>query len=272
MFDLPSRWTRGFCVAALAILLAGPGCGPSFREAQNADTIEAYENYLSQVKETDPFYYQARVRLEELRLEAAREEGTLEAFDAFLEQYPEGSDSQLRDKAFAERKEYLYRWADEQGTREAWEQFLEDYPRARKKKKVEARRRIHMAENRDAVRVEHFRQQRVNLAEDPEGALDGWGFYADVTNVGDRPIEKLEIGLYLLGPEGEVLKRIDWPVVAKALPGFIPFAEGFDEPMKKGDTRTWEYTTGDLPEGWSRKARVAPVHIVFVDESESGPG
>ncbi len=258
---------RGTIVGLTLFLSA---CGPSFRDAQKANTIEAYESYLAQANESDPFYFQAQVALFELRLGAARDAGTLEEYDRFLNDLPDdvASLKNIREKAMEERENYFYAWADELGTRKAWEKFLEEYPHTERKRKIEARRRMHMADNMNRVSLSSIRQERINLAEDPEGPLNGWGFWCEVTNTGDKPIELLQLGIYYLDDDGRVLDRDMWPVVAKALPGYLPFAEGFDKPMKPGETRTWEWTSGDFPADWARKVKVAPVHIILVGEED----
>jgi hypothetical protein len=155
------------------------------------------------------------------------------------------------------------------GTAEAWEQFLKEFPRTKRKRKLEARKRIKMGQYLDRVALGPVRQERVNLAEDPEGPLNGWGWEIDVTNNTDKAWYKLTLGLYFLDDSGRVLDRRDWPVVAKYLPGYLPYETGFDKPMEPGETRTWEYTDGDVPDGWAREVRIVPVNIIFTDDPEA---
>ncbi len=256
---------RLLVAAALALCVS---CGPSYEETRGIDTIEAWQAFLAETNPNSPHYYKGEMRLAELRLDQVRAEGTPEAYDAYLEEFAAPQFKALTEAAATEREDAVYNWADEEGTAAAWQRFLKEYPKARRKRKSEARRRIKMGENMQRIKMGSVRQERINLAEDPEGPLNGWGWEVDVTNVGDLAIERLALALYLLDEEGGVIDRKDWPVVARRLPGYLPFEEGFDKPMESGDTRTWEYTDGDMPELWSRRVRVAPVAITFVGETE----
>lgn len=248
------------------------GCGPSFSDAQSANTVEAFEAYLAKASKDDPYYHQAEVQLALLRLEAAQKAGTSEALDAFIKLYPEGKlpDDKVTQKYVDYKEKLLLEAAETENTAAAWERYLKETKKANKKQKAAAKRRVYMAENLSSVTLAPVRQERVNLAENPEGPLDGWGFYVDVTNSGTRPIESLYIGISYLDEQGGALDRNEWPVVAKRLPGFLPMPDGFDKPMAPGETRTWEYTTGDLTEGWSGKVKVVPTSIRFVGDKKAG--
>lgn len=248
----------------LPLAVALSACQTPFAKAQEEDSIEAYEAFL-QAQPNSPFVTQAEIRLEELYLEKAREDKTLEAYDAYLERYPKG---QHTEKATEERRDFLFGWASEQDTVEAWQKFLDEYPTGDRKLKVEARQRLNMAQNRDLVTIGPVSIEQVNLAENPDGPLDGWGFYADVTVAGDKDVKELDLEVAYLGAEGQVLDTREWPVVAPRLPGNLPVEEEFKVPMKPGETRTFEWTTGDLPAGWAKKARLRPVDIEFVGEED----
>jgi hypothetical protein len=270
--------TLAFALAALVLLATG-GCSgkPSFRAVLDKDTIAAYEDWMKTADKTDADYISATVRLEKLRWEKTQADGTIEAYDLFLSQYPpvgdasypEGFTPMFRDKAFKDRENVLWTWADVKGDKAAFERYLKEYPNAGKKRKAETHRRIHMLENIDRVSLGPLKQERVNLAENPEGPLDGWGFWVDVTNKGPDPVERINLTIYYLNEQGKSLDRHEWPVVAKRLPGNLPFADGFDKPMKPGETRTWEWTDGDIPDGWSQKVRVVPTDILLVGEKKA---
>lgn len=246
----------------LPLTLALSACQDPFAAAQEANSIEAYEAFVAE-NPNSPFVTQAQIRLEELYLEKARAEKTLEAYDVYLEKFPKGK---LKDKAVDERRQFLFDWAGEQDTAEAWQKFLDEYPSGDRKLKQEARQRLNMAQNKDLVTVGPVSIEQVNLAEMADGPLDGWGIYADVTVGGDKEVAKLVMEVAYLGAEGQVLDAREWPAVAPALPGNIPVEEEFKVPMKPGETRTFEWTTGDLPAGWAKKARIRPVDIQFVGE------
>ncbi len=266
MSSRPLRWCA---VLALASTVALTACGPSYDEYRKTDTIEGWEEFLSKTNPNNPHYYKAENRLAELEFEVAKAEGTPEALDAFLEEFSEPQFAPIREKCDVVREDVVYNWADETGTAEAWEQFLAEFPKTKRRRKLEARKRIKMGQYIDQVALGPVRQERVNLAEDPEGPLNGWGWEIDVTNNTPKAWYKLTMGLYFLDDEGRVVDRRDWPVVAKYLPGYLPYETGFDKPMEPGETRTWQYTDGDVPEGWARKVRIVPVNVIFIDDPEA---
>lgn len=243
-----------------ALLLSA--CTDPFKEAMDANTIEAFETFLAE-NPNSPFTLQGQVRLEELYLEKARAEKSLEGYDVYLSKYPKGK---LRETAVEERREFLFAWAEQEDTPEAWQKFITEYPTGDKKKRVEARTRLAMAENRDIISIGDISIEQINLAENPDGPLDGWGVYAPVTVGGDKEVASLMLQVAYLGSEGQVLDTRKWPVVAPALPQNMPVAEAFKVPMKPGETRTFEWTAGDMPAGWAKKVTLKPVEIIFVGE------
>jgi hypothetical protein len=242
------------------VLFSATACTDPLAEAQKANTIEGYESFLKD-NPNHPQRIIAESMLEELFLTKARDTRALEDYDAYLERFPKGK---LRDKALEERREFLFAWAAETNTAESWQTFLDEYPKGNKKQLQEARRRKNMAENLSRVGISPVEVEQVNLAENPDGPLDGWGFRADIENKGDTPIEHLMFEVQYLGSDGKRLSGELWPVVAKALPGNLPKPEGFADPIPPGQSRTFEYTTGDLPAGWSKKVKLVPTDIRLV--------
>jgi len=51
--------------------------------------------------------------------------------------------------------------------------------------------------------------------------------------------------------------------VAPSFP--TPIEEEKKIPMASGETRTWEWTTGDLPDDWSGKVAVVPLKLTLAD-------
>ena len=108
--------------------------------------------------------------------------------------------------------------------------------------------------------------EQVNLAEDPNGPLNGYGFYVDVTNKGDAAIAMLKLEIQYLNEAGQKVGSGSWPVVATRLPGGLPMADGFDKPIAPGETRQWEWTDGEFPDSWAKKSKVVATAIQFVGE------
>lgn len=248
----------------LALLM---GCDP-WPDVEKTNTIEGYEKYLAE-NPTSMKAVEARARLEQLYLDKARTERSLEAYDAYLKRFPKGD---LAADAIKERDLMFWEWCDTTDTPEAWQRFIDENPKSEKIKK--ARGRLRMSQHKDAVALGEPVVKKVNLAEDPKGELNGWGFYVEVTNTGDKPIEYLNLQIRYLDAEGKSLGSKEWPVVAKALPGNVPFADGFDKPIEPGGKRTWEWTAGfdEVPKGWAEKVKMVPVNIRLVGETEAPTG
>ncbi|MCB9675557.1 MAG: hypothetical protein H6737_10600 [Alphaproteobacteria bacterium] len=245
------------CSLSLATLTA---CGDDFASAQADGSIEAFEKYLAD-NPKGRFRIQAKAQLETLYLEDARKQGSLEAYDRYLERFPEGD---LREKAKAEREQFLFDWAKLESTEAAWEKFLGEYPKADKKRLAEAKRLKAVASYADQLAWTDLVVEPTNLAEDPKGPKDGWGFTMEVTNNGTKTLKDLRFTVEYLGPNpGQVLDSREWPVVAKDWG--IPMEEEKKVPMKPGETRTWFWSVGGLPEIWEQKARVFPSRVAFVE-------
>ncbi|MEC7949487.1 MAG: hypothetical protein VX265_18105, partial [Myxococcota bacterium] len=195
--------TRSLAAIAAVPLLLAVGCSDPYKAVQEADTIEAYESFLKN-NPNSPQRLAAQIRLEDLSLEAAREAGTLEAYDAFIARFPSGTNA---EKAANERIEFLWQWADTEDTKDAWEKYIQEAKAAKidTKKVKKARKRARVAESRSAFEVGPLEQEQVNLAENPDGPLDGWGFYTDVKNVGTEPISYFILRIDYLDSAGKVL-------------------------------------------------------------------
>ena len=245
-----------------ALLIITTACGDNFAAVQAEDSIEAYENYLKNNPD-GRFAMEANARLEDLYLQAARDGKSLEGYDRYLERFPDGA---LREKGLKEREEFLFAWANETNTGETWKKFLEEYPRAEKTRRAKAKRMINVHTYSENLEVSPPRVEQINLAEDPEGPLNGWGFWVDVTNNGSKTIESLSLTIEYLNGEGGRLGQREWPVVAPYWP--VPVEEERKVPMKPGETREWEWSTGNLPEGWGRRVRVYPSRISMLEKGK----
>ena len=247
---------RTLLIAAILI-----GCSNPYGDAQKADNIETWEKFIKE-NPKNPNRSLAEVRLEELYLKAARDGKTLDAYDLYLQKFPKG---QFAKTAKDERREFLMDWARDTDTPDAWQKYLEEYPTGNSKAQREAKRRLNMAKNKNAIEFGPIKMEQVNLAEDPNGPLNGYGFYVDVTNKSDQPIQRLNVQIAYLADDGKALRKKSWPAVAPRLPAGLPMPPGFDKPIAPGETRQWEWTDGDMPEAWSKKAKVVATDIKFVE-------
>lgn len=249
--------------ACLLFALTLAACADPFAAAQKADTIEAYEQYLAEHPD-GRFAIQAKSRLEQLSYEKARAEKSLEAYDAYLERFPDGA---LHAKALAEREEFLFEWARATDTLAAWEKFLDEYPKAQKERRNKARNMVAVHGYREHLTIGEPVVEQVNLAENPDGPKDGWGFSADVTNNGPETIASLWLTIEYLDANGRALDSREWPVVAPRFP--VPMEEEHLLPMKSGETRRWFWSTGSLPDTWSQQVRLYPSRIELANQSAS---
>ena len=243
----------------LCVLSLLASCADPFATAQEQDDIASYEKFLTD-NPSSRYKIQAETRLEELYLEKARADKSLASYDEVLKKFPKGA---LHEKTIEERREFMFGWADETDTPESWQAFLDEYPTGNRKLKQKARTRLRMATHRDKIEIGPVDMSQINLAEDPDGPLNGWGFHADVTVNTPGDVKHLMLRLTFLDAAGSALAHDDWPVVAERLPGGMPGPAEFFKPMKPGETRTWFLDTGDTPAGWARKVKVAAVDIQF---------
>lgn len=237
-------------------LVALLGCDP-YNEAAQKDTIEAYEAYLA-ASPSGVGLERATFRLEELMLAKARETRALADYDALLARFPKGVHAEAAHK---EREIAMFDQAVDTFTLEAWEAFLAAYPNPKEqrgpfaKKAVEALRYV-----ASGVKLGDVRQREINLANDPAGPLNGWELLMDVTNA-DQVVEALVFRVFYLGEGGKSLAHADWPLVGKQLEFSSPVVDEWTVPMQPGETRTWTWTTGTLPEGWTKAVRVVPIKV-----------
>jgi hypothetical protein len=233
-------------------------CEDPFAAAQQADNIEGYEKYVA---ENPGSIYQPQIdiRLEELYAEKAGAEGTKEAWEAYAAKFPEGKHKKDADEAL---QRFAYDEALAAGTPEAFKGFLEKWPKAEKSRRKKAEGMVKVAEYGKLVIGEPVVSE-TNMAEDPKGPKDGYMVTASVENQGDLTLEYVNMTVELLGDDGKVLDRKDYPLVSKNWT--MPVADIAMQPMKPKEKRTWTWSiakdgandgTPDTPEGWNQKVRV----------------
>lgn len=240
------------------VLLFLQACGDDFAEAQRVGTIDAFEAYL----EANPqgrHRIEAEAVLETKYLEAAGEAQTLEAYDRYLERFPNGT---LRERVLGEREGFLFAWARETGTVEGWDRYLGEYPSASRERVAQAEKLKRVASYVGQLAWTPLVVQPINLARDPSGPKNGFSLTSQVTNNGDRTVSDLRFTVRMLAPSGATIQRKEWPLVAPRWP--VPVREESKQPLKPGETRTWEYTTEDpAPGTWEQAAELRPTYIAF---------
>ncbi len=234
-------------------------CSDPLAEAQSVNTIEAFEAYIA-TKPGGSSQMIAESNLCQLLVNQARALETLEDYDKAIKKCPRHIEIK---KLKGERIKVGFAVAEKTGTTEGWKKFLDENTEAEPKLKSQARDRVAIAEYGDKLATGPVTFKKVNLADDPKGPLNGWGFSATVTNSGDRTISYLSMELRLLDAEGRVKGTKRYPLVAESGPGGLPITEGYEKPLKAGQSREWVYSTDEVPETWAEKAELIAVKVRF---------
>ncbi len=148
---------------ALAVLLLATGCIPSpYDRAARTDTIDAYRAFLRQYP-THQDADAAEARLEELEFEEAKRLHTVIAYKRFLEAYPDAA--QMRTvKMLLEG--LRFNTAKETNTVAGWRQFLQEHPDGAQRD--EAKRLLAEAEVRELATTEDPRKLAEYLRKSPD--------------------------------------------------------------------------------------------------------
>jgi hypothetical protein len=214
-----------------ALWIAAGCTGPSYNEARRLDTIEAYEAFL----EADPdsaYRYAVKKRLGEL----------------------------YRDKALSRHAELAWNDVLSDGSLGAIQAYLDEFGKA---DRAIARRARGMVDALQYATLELSppRVEKVNLAEDPKGPLNGWGVSVDVKNAGTEKLYYVQLSVQWATPDGAPIETHDFLLVSDRW--FMPATDEQRTPIEPGETRTWKGTQDfeRLPEEPTPTARVFPTGL-----------
>lgn len=101
-------------------------CTNPFEIAEQQGTIEAYEAFLKE-NPTHSNASIAKLKIEMLLLEKARKSNQIADYDLFLEKYKEKKQSENYVAAFSERMELVWRETQQTNTEEAYDKFIKEY-------------------------------------------------------------------------------------------------------------------------------------------------
>ncbi|MBM4369124.1 MAG: hypothetical protein FJ102_23120 [Deltaproteobacteria bacterium] len=239
------------------------GCADPFGDAKKADTIEAWTTYLA----TEPSgtnKMRAEKRLEELLVKKAEESKAIPDYDAVLKRFP---GSKKKKDMQAGRANAAFAVADTERTEAGWKKFIVENEFADAALKKRAKSMLTVAKYASALAMTEPVVEQVNLAEDPKGPKDGWGFSTEVANNSDKTFDYMVLELVFLDADGKKLKAATYPLVAGTGPGGMPIEEAYTKPLEPGAKRAWKYSTGEVPEGWSQKVSISPVSINVAGEA-----
>jgi hypothetical protein len=231
-------------IALIALPLLLAACeGAAFLDAEKANTPEAFEAFLQEY----PNYAQAdevRVTIEELRYKGAWESRNAGQMREFLGRYP---DSEHAAKMIKKEDELAWTEADYTKTGEGYKSYLDLHPTGAWIPEATA---LHTKfAYVDAMTISTPVIQKVNMAADPEGPLNGWGLSCEITNTGDRRVRTVEVRIDYLKLDGSVAKSDKWWAVVQDL-GPLPVHPIMRPILEPGEVRPFSWSTAEAPPGW----------------------
>ena len=247
-------------------------CSNPYQEALDAGNVEAYEAFLEQ----NPKHKKAKTiqgHLEEKLREQAKESQDIKLYDSYLERFKDTtSDKNAYTRFISEREDVMWKKALEAHTEKAYQDFILEY-------KADSPRRALMAEEYSRVAAYEKNLSRtpveieqVNMANDPSGPLNGWKISTDITNNGPASLSKLKYRVNFLDAEGNIIhsdeKSEDTIVIGELKGREWATPDYMKAPFKPNETRTWNYTTGDVPPEWSRKVELTIIKLRKVGEQD----
>jgi hypothetical protein len=252
-------------------LLALFACGPDpFDVAMDDGSIETLQTFL--VENPDHrLAYMAVSAIEKRYGEIAQESNTVEAWDDYMTRYPEGE--HVRDGREI-RERLMYDIAAAENTPESWQAFLDAYQYSTTPLKDRAEKRLVVAPFLEQLQFGEVSVNPANLAENPEGPMDGYAVTADFHNTTGQTIEKLTIQIDFTSDNDGVIQSERWPLVADRNPDRTGRTELEQRAIRNNEHREFvftiepigvHYNEGEPDTRWNRQAVLTPVFIVFAE-------
>jgi hypothetical protein len=233
-----------------------------FATVQKQDTIEAYEGWLKENGESGAQAITALARLEDLYQKRANETKRPADYRVFLDKFPK---AKARAEMIKGLETALFDEAESAGTEAGWQAFLDGCKECDPRKRELAQSGIQAAKYSGNLKISEVRTEPVNLAEDPKGPKNGIGFFADVTNTGDKTLSLLWMNLVFSDAAGKPVGRFDGPVAAPQTTSRMPIRPQFQQPLKAGETRTFRFTTETPPEGAVGAPKLIPARLKIAE-------
>lgn len=259
----------------LGLLIA---CSNPYNDAKTTGTIEAYEQFLKENPKNNRVY-EAKMALENLLVEQARETQSLEDYDLYLKRFYEDEHATMYAKIEIERRDVAFDLAIESGDIVKMDKFIARYKTSDPTLSNKIRRAKKVAEYSSSLDVTPLIQEQVNLSGDDSGPPDGWLFSLEITNTGDQQIDTLIIKVDFLNLDGEVVKTEsstvigigdyvgrEWLFESEKKLAENPQLRRQKPPFNIGETREWVYKTGDIPPSWAKQVKTRFSSIGFVSE------
>jgi len=238
----------------LALLI---GCeGMALHEAELADSPEAYEAFLQEHPSSSEAA-RLRERIEKLRFLQAKEGKDAASLQKFLALHPDGEHAA---EAKAMEDTLAYEEIGKAGTAEQLQAYLDSHPDGEFVE--DARGRVKKMQYLPSMSVGEVTQERVNMAGDEKGELNGWKITADVLNGGDKTLSVVEVGVDYLDSKGGVVQTDTWWAVTKDLGGF-PVPPWMLKALPKGQTRQFVFSTAERPAEFADQFAVRVTGVRF---------
>ncbi len=234
-------------IASLAVLgLALAGCEneyTAYDEAKAANTAEAYEAFIEQYPD-GVNVSDAKVRLETLDWNAATEADTAEAYEQYLEKHPDGDHV---TQARLEAPKLAWQNVEAAGDLAAVTAFIEKYGDTAYGKKAQERKALL------EKLPKHIEVGEPVLAEQEQGKP--YVVTAEAENVGDVDIVHCNFRVSFFDAEGAIVKTRKWLLVVEEQEG-IDAPKELTEPLAPGKTKTFSYdfSKKEAGEGWAGDA------------------
>lgn len=245
-------------LAGLGLVLAG--CEneyTAYDEAKAANTPEAYEAFLEQFPD-GVNVADARSKLEVLDWNAAVEANTAEGYEAYLEKYTEGDHAV---KAELEAPKLAWQEVEVAGDIASVKVFLEKYGTTAYAKK--ANDRIALLEK--IPKHLEIGETKLEAQETGKPHLVS----AECKNTGEVAIVHTNFRVSFFDAEGTLVKTRRWLLVVEPVEG-VDAPKELVTPIEPGDTRTFSYdfSNKEAGEGWT--GDVAQIHLEVVELKLAG--
>ena len=258
------RWTMTVLVLALlgAAIVACSGESAAYKEACAANTAEAYQGYLEQFPE-GLSAADVKHRLDLVDYEAAEAAATPEAYQAYLEAHPDG---RFADGARDEARKLSWAAAEEANSVDAMVAFKNEYGTGAMgitaDKRLEALRYA-----ATSVKIEELVVERVNISGDRRAEPNGHVIRAKFTNSGERSAKVMKLRVVFKGEGGESVDRKTEFIATPSHPMGIPIAERLKAPFAPGEERMFEYLIGDdtAKPNWKADAEHVTVEVTEIE-------
>ena len=252
-----------------SLLLALTACGPDPFDVAIADgSVEALTTFIQENPE-HKLLYMAESALEKQYGERARAANSIEGWDEYLRRYPEGTEA---EDGLRIREQLMYDRAAEANTVESWQEFVDAYKYSNTPLKERAEQRLNVAPYLDQLTFGEVSVEPANLAENPEGEMNGFLVTADFQNTTGKTIESLTVQIDFMSDNDGAIQTDRWPLVADRNPDRTGRTEEEKRPIRNNGRRTFSYLVeppgvryneGELDERWNNSATVTPVYVRF---------